>query len=100
MKAKGWKEIPLGGLILEPGNSVAYETGGWRNQRPILDAEKCAHCMICWIYCPEAAIQVEEGKVIGIDLRYCKGCGVCATECPRQAIEMVEEAATEKGASR
>lgn len=91
MSEKGWREIPIGGVVLEPGSSIKYETGSWRYFRPILDFEKCRHCLICWIYCPDGAIQVKESKVIGIDLRYCKGCGICAKECPRKAIDMIDE---------
>jgi pyruvate ferredoxin oxidoreductase delta subunit len=88
-----WKELPIGGLILEGGNSMEYETGGWRSYRPIRDKEKCTNCLICWIYCPDSAILVENEKVVGFDLRYCKGCGICAKECPPkiQAIKMVVE---------
>jgi pyruvate ferredoxin oxidoreductase delta subunit len=97
-KLKGWKEIPIGGLILEAGNSETYETGSWRTFRPIWDSDKCIHCLQCWIYCPDSAIQVEGGKVKGIDLKHCKGCGICAVECPEKvkAIEMKEEAGFEK----
>lgn len=95
MKEKGWKEIPIGGLILEAGNSTAYETGSWRTFRPVRDEDRCIHCLICWIFCPDSAILVEDEKVVGIDLKHCKGCGICAKECPSrvQAIQMVEETA-------
>jgi pyruvate ferredoxin oxidoreductase delta subunit len=46
--------------------------------------------MICWVFCPDGAIQIENGKVVGIDLDHCKGCGICAEECPRKAVSMVE----------
>jgi len=90
---RGWKEIPIGGLIVEPGNSEKYITGGWRTYRPVLDKDKCIHCMICWIYCPDSSIVVEAGKMTGFDLDHCKGCGICAFECPKKAIEMVLEEA-------
>ena len=92
MKAKGWKDVPRGGLILEPGSTVTYETGSWRNQRPKYLLDKCIHCFICWILCPEGSITVKDGKMTGIDLTYCKGCGICATECPKEAVEMEVEA--------
>lgn len=91
MKEKGWKEIPIGGLILEPGNAEKYETGSWRSFRPVRDKEKCTNCLICWIYCPDSAIIVEDGKIKGFDYAHCKGCGICAAQCPRKAITMVEE---------
>jgi pyruvate ferredoxin oxidoreductase delta subunit len=90
-KQKGWKEIPKGGLILEAGNAEQYETGSWRSKRPVRDENKCTHCLICWVYCPDSSIIVEEGKVKGIDYRHCKGCGICAAECPPKAIVMKEE---------
>ena len=99
MADKGWTEIPIGGLVDEPGSSVDYETGGWRSTRPILDLEKCSHCMFCWVFCPDGAIRVEDGKVTGVDLAHCKGCGICARECPREAITMVEETKAKSGAA-
>jgi len=94
---KGWKEIPIGGVIVEAGNSARYETGGWRTFRPLVDRQLCKNCLFCWIYCPDSAIEVEDGKVKGINLRYCKGCGICARECPAKAIQMVEEAKVSAG---
>jgi len=91
MKEKGWKDIPIGGLILEPGNAINYKTGSWRTFKPIRDEEKCTHCLLCWIYCPDSSIIVEEGKVKGIDYEHCKGCGICSTQCPVKAIKMVKE---------
>ena len=92
MKEKGWKDIPIGGLILEPGNAEEYKTGSWRTFKPVRDEEKCTHCLLCWIYCPDSSIIVEEGKIKGIDYEHCKGCGICSTQCPVNAIKMVEEA--------
>ncbi|MFA5793647.1 MAG: 4Fe-4S binding protein [Candidatus Brocadiia bacterium] len=93
MKLMKSKELPLGSVIVTPGNSVEYKTGSWRNARPIHDKDKCANCLICWVYCPEGCIRVKEGHIDTIDLDYCKGCGICAQECPlkEKAIKMVEE---------
>jgi len=98
LELKGWKQLPLGGLILDAGNSEEYETGSWRSSRPIIDMDRCSHCLFCWLFCPEGAIQVKDGKLAGIDLDHCKGCGICAHECPRKAITMVEEASVREGA--
>ena len=95
MNRRGWKEITTAGLVLEPGSAIEYETGSWRTFRPIIDMERCTHCMFCWVYCPDASIVVKDGKVTGVDLRHCKGCGICARECPLEAVTMVEEAKAE-----
>jgi pyruvate ferredoxin oxidoreductase delta subunit len=97
---KGWKDLPPGGLILEPGTSAAYQTGSWRTFRPVWKEENCIHCLFCFIYCPDSAVQVENDKFKGFDYRYCKGCGICAHECPGKAkvkaITMVEESTFEE----
>jgi len=64
------------------------ETGSWRTYVPITDYDKCTHCLICWVMCPDSAVIVEAGKKTGTALQHCKGCGICATECPVDAIEM------------
>ncbi|NOX97444.1 MAG: ferredoxin [Nitrospirae bacterium] len=93
---KGYKEIPLGGKIIEAGNAEKYETGSWRTYRPIWDKEKCKNCLLCWIYCPDSSIILKDGKMVGQDYRFCKGCGICARECPFQAIEMKPESEYKK----
>ena len=104
----GWKELHIGGKIVEPGNSVNYKTGAWRTFRPVHDVEKCTNCMICWISCPDSAILVGDvnnpnkgkkgvsdnpklGNYGGIDFEHCKGCGICKEACPFKALEMKPE---------
>ncbi len=91
MKEKGWKEIPIGGLILEAGNAERYLTGAWRTFRPLVNKEKCNNCLLCWVYCPDACIKVEEGEMKGFYYEHCKGCGICKNVCPFDAIQMIEE---------
>lgn len=91
MTDNGWRSVTIAGLVTEPGNSVDYETGGWRSSRPIIDLEKCTNCLFCWIFCPDGSVIVQDGEVKGIDLSHCKGCGICATECPKELIVMVDE---------
>ena len=91
MALKGWKDIPIGGVIDEPGKAREYKTGTWRVLRPVLHEDKCIHCMFCWLYCPDLAIVQEQGKMKGFDFDYCKGCGLCANVCPTKAIEMKPE---------
>jgi pyruvate ferredoxin oxidoreductase delta subunit len=86
----GWKTIPIGGILLEPGSAVKYKTGDWRAFKPNVDQGKCINCLLCWIYCPDAAINRKE-KFVEVNYDYCKGCGICANECPVKAITMTEE---------
>lgn len=86
-----WKEMPIGGIIFEAGSGVGYPTGGWRTYKPVHVADRCIHCLRCWILCPDSSVLVEGGRVIGFDYDHCKGCGLCARECPAKchAIEMI-----------
>ena len=81
---KGWRDIPIGGVILEAGNAEEYVTGGWRAFRPVFGEARCIHCMQCWLFCPDSSILVDPGseKMTGFDLDHCKGCGICASICP------------------
>ena len=87
---KGWRTIPIGGIILKGGTARKYRTGDWRTFRPIIDLDKCIGCALCWIYCPEPAIEKEGGQV-KVNYEYCKGCGICMEECPVKAITIVDE---------
>jgi pyruvate ferredoxin oxidoreductase delta subunit len=85
------EEHPLGASIPQAGTSEVYRTGTWRTFRPEIDFTKCTQCLFCFIFCPDSSIEVEDARVVGVDLDHCKGCGICAAECPRSAISMVEE---------
>lgn len=87
-----WHELPIAGLILEPGTASRYKTGSWRSRRPIWDEERCIGCLNCWIYCPDSSIIVENEKMMGINLDYCKGCGICANVCPEKVCAIKMEA--------
>ncbi|MDQ7828463.1 MAG: 4Fe-4S dicluster-binding protein [Armatimonadota bacterium] len=87
-----WRDLDAGPVL--PGEtSRRFLTGDWRERRPRLDLDRCVHCLLCWLYCPDTSVLVAGGRVVGIDLDYCKGCGVCAAVCPPSAaaITMVEE---------
>ncbi len=86
-EAKQKSEFSVGAVILTPGSSKSYKTGGWRSSRPVIDEKKCTKCMICWTYCPDNAISTD----IKFDYEYCKGCAICAKNCPVKCITMVEE---------
>jgi len=85
---KGWREIPIAGVPWKL--STEFKTGDWRTFRPVIDQSKCVKCLICWVYCPDMAIQWD-GEKVSVNYDYCKGCGICAKECPRKAIEMIQE---------
>jgi pyruvate ferredoxin oxidoreductase delta subunit len=85
------KEICKRTTISYPATGASGKTGKWRTYKPILDKAKCSKCLLCWIYCPEGAINRREDDSIEINYVYCKGCGICKNECPRKAIKMVRE---------
>jgi pyruvate ferredoxin oxidoreductase gamma subunit len=75
-------------------NTPLRKTGEWRVMRPVINAERCTDCWICFLNCPDGAIGLGPGDVPHIDYAVCKGCLICAEECPIKAIETVREAAT------
>ncbi|MEM4700278.1 MAG: 4Fe-4S binding protein [Candidatus Nezhaarchaeales archaeon] len=86
-----WRELPIAGVILEPGNISESRTGEWRTGlRPIKDQSKCKKCYLCWAFCPDVSIAIEDDDTV-IDYYHCKGCGLCSRVCPYGAIAMVEE---------
>jgi pyruvate ferredoxin oxidoreductase delta subunit len=91
MKKKSLKKMPIGGCIIEAGNSINYKTGDWKTFRPVRDKKKCTNCLLCFVFCPENCIKVKKGQIQDADLDYCKGCGICAEECPVKAISMQKE---------
>ena len=74
-----------------PTKGAGGKTGLWRTFKPVVVREKCKKCMICWQFCPDAAISKGEEDCIKIDYTYCKGCGICARECKPKAIKMKRE---------
>jgi len=91
----GWKDVTPGMVILEPGSALKFKTGSWRAFKPRWIEENCIQCLLCWLYCPDNAVKVKDGKRQDFDFDYCKGCGLCALECPgkkgNKAIVMEEE---------
>lgn len=85
----GASSLTIGGIILEDGNSKKFNTGAWKNKKPIHLEDKCKNCMLCVMPCPDNAILHDENdKMLGFDYDKCKGCGICAKVCPFKAIEM------------
>lgn len=81
-------EAPTRGTarISAAGNSVLRETGGWRTFRPVLRADKCNGCWLCFAYCPEGVISMNRDDKPVVDYAHCKGCQICVHECPTQAL--------------
>ena len=52
-----WKDLEVGCVVSEPGNASQYRTGDWRSVRPVWDTDKCIRCGVCYIFCPDMAIQ-------------------------------------------
>jgi len=86
-----WRDLEVGNIVTEAGNASFRRTGDWRSERPLMDKEKCNKCGLCWLYCPDAAMELLEDGYYEPDLYYCKGCGICAKVCSRGAITMIEE---------
>lgn len=72
--------------ICAAGNSILRETGGWRTFRPVLVADKCNGCWLCFSYCPEGVIAMTADDRPVIDYAHCKGCQICVHECPTEAL--------------
>ncbi len=90
MKRKEQLKFNPGAVITEPGSSIKNKTGGWRSMRPIVDKNKCTKCGICWMFCPDNAINVAKTGA-AVDYDYCKGCLICVQVCPVKAIVMKKE---------
>ena len=86
-----WQDLEIGAAVSEPGCSREYKTGSWRSLRPVVDKDQCIRCGVCWLFCPDAAINRSEDEHFQADVEYCKGCGICARECPVGCISMVIE---------
>ncbi|NBD23438.1 2-oxoacid:acceptor oxidoreductase family protein [Paenibacillus glycinis] len=94
--ALGYQTQPLGGMIVNPGNSVLKDLSISRQgMMPHFDEEKCIHCAACDTACPDFCFVWDEqpdkkGRpqmfLQGIDYQYCKGCLKCVVACPTEAL--------------
>lgn len=92
-----WTDLPFESArissptVYAAANSVEVRTGLWRTLRPVIDYERCRRCWwVCSTFCPDGAINVENGKPV-IDYDNCKGCMICVAQCPPHAIETIPE---------
>ncbi len=85
----GWRSVEIGAMVIDAGNSRLYETGSWRSEQPVWNANTCIDCMMCWLGCPDTAIIAKEGHMAGIDYFKCKGCEICVEQCPTKPNSLV-----------
>lgn len=86
-----WQDLPPGGA-LAPSEAAQPVTGDWRTTgRPVLELERCVNCLLCWLYCPDSAVELDGTTLAGIDYDHCKGCELCVEVCPAGAITMESE---------
>lgn len=80
---------------------LVENNAGWREKRPVVDAQRCTGCLQCYLYCPDGAIKrtPSAAVVVSVDTEFCKGCAVCEQVCPFDAISMVLEAAIKQNAA-
>lgn len=80
--------------VFSSGNIIEKKTGGWRIFKPVINLEKCNKCWICFVYCPEGVISLDESEYPHIDYDHCKGCLICYEECPVKVITVEREIET------
>ena len=98
----GYEAQPIGGIILEPGNTVWNDLSAARTgSLPVFNRERCIHCGLCDLVCPDYCLVWDNGEnggrfareLIGVDYRYCKGCLRCVESCPASAMTKKTETA-------
>ncbi len=92
----GYLDAPIGGIIVNPGNSAVKDLSGSRQGfLPEFIRAKCTDCGQCDLVCPDFCFSWEEGLdgrgrpamvLKGIDYQYCKGCLKCVEACPFDAL--------------
>ncbi|WP_338452401.1 2-oxoacid:acceptor oxidoreductase family protein [Niallia oryzisoli] len=92
----GYETQPIGGLVIDPGNSIFKDLSISRSGvLPHYHEDKCIHCAACDTACPDFCFVWEEAPdkkgrpqmfLKGIDYQYCKGCLKCVHACPVEAL--------------
>jgi pyruvate ferredoxin oxidoreductase gamma subunit len=97
--AFGYLDAPIGGVILDAGNSIRKNLSTSRQGfLPAYDQDTCVHCGLCDIVCPDLCFvwtDDRDGELAvrlqGIDYNYCKGCLKCVDVCPTGSITELRE---------
>lgn len=99
--AFGYLNAPWGGAVTNPGNAILKNLSISRaGALPHLELEKCVHCGLCDVVCPDLCfvwetVPAENGSqavhLMGIDYHYCKGCLKCVDTCPTDALAEATE---------
>ena len=98
----GYETQPIGGLLPAPGNTVWNDlTVSRTGSVPVFNRERCIHCGLCDLVCPDYCLVWEDGEkggrfereLMGVDYRYCKGCMRCVETCPASAMTKKTETA-------
>lgn len=95
----GWANAPIGGTIVNPGNSILKDHSASRKGiAPRFTKDLCFNCGYCDMVCPDFCFvwkkDLNDNKtpeLQGIDYQYCKGCQKCITVCPVQALTPIQE---------
>jgi len=97
----GYLNAPIGGVVADPANTVVKNLAGSRTGRiPVFHADKCIHCGLCDIACPDNSLSWDIvhlddetwlTQMRGIDYQYCKGCQACVDTCPSGALTTERE---------
>lgn len=88
----GYLNAPIGGTIINPGNSVLKDNSASRKGvAPKFLKEICFNCGLCDMICPDYCFVWEKKEnsaptLLGIDYQYCKGCQKCVVACPVEAL--------------
>ncbi|HTM21923.1 MAG TPA: 2-oxoacid:acceptor oxidoreductase family protein [Kofleriaceae bacterium] len=96
----GYLTQPAGGIVTEAGNMIWNDLSASRTgSLPVLDRERCIHCGLCDLVCPDFCLVWGAGapgstfqrELRGIDYHYCKGCMRCVESCPSRALSKQPE---------
>ena len=94
----GYANAPIGGAILNPGNTAHKDLSASRQGIfPKFWRDRCIDCGLCTMTCPDYVFVWEQGvdkkgrpaQVLkGPNYQYCKGCLKCVVICPVNALTM------------